>query len=424
MERQVKAVIGVLLLIGAFCGSLYLTSVLDGNNNVLDFYVLGDSQGYQGGLKQVVANANEERPDFVFDCGDLTPFGQENQYQDVLDAIAPLEVPFHATPGNHDVRLGGLARYEEHFGAPSYTFDVGDVHFTVLDSSSANINESQFTWLENDLTSTAKEWKVVFTHIPPFDPLSGGTHTYLNSTTCERMMTLFEESGVNEVFTGHIHIFNESTINGVHYVITGGAGASLAASKNYGGIYHYVHATLTPSGFKIEPVLLGQPSIDRNQVVVKGGGESITLSLQDLISLPNLEGASSFQNQYGNWGGFGEYVGVPMSSLVQLVGGINETQNLHVVSSDGFEQYYCHSNIYPNASWYSHQGDMTLAFEYNGTLVPDWADGMRIVMLPEDASYSNEDCLLTSAPGQGGNVYLSGGARWVRYVSLIEVIDQ
>ena len=83
---------------------------------------------------------------------------------------------------------------------------------------------------------------------------------------------------------------------------------------------------------------------------------------------------------------------------------------------------FSYDNVYPNASWYDVQGDMILAYSLNGTDVLDWTDGMRLVMLPADEAYSNSDCLETSAPGMGYHVYPSAGARWVRFVSYIEVI--
>ena len=46
-------------------------------------------------------------------------------------------------------------------------------------------------------------------------------------------MTLFETYDVDVVFTGHIHMYNETVINGVRYVITGGAGASLYADEEH-----------------------------------------------------------------------------------------------------------------------------------------------------------------------------------------------
>ncbi len=422
MDRKIVAtlvgvVIGFTLLLGGTV--LFLNHPFDSQ---LDFYVLGDSQGYQGGLEQIVEDANSQHPDFVMHCGDLTPFGQETQYQEVLDTIAPLTVPFYATPGNHDVRLDGRARFVAHFGSANYSFDVGNVHMTVFDTSEGDVSSDQMEWLESDLQGSNADFKVVFTHIPLFDPRTGENHILLNTTTSEYLKNLFSESGVDTVFTGHIHMYNVTFFQGVRYVITGGAGASLAASEGEGGFYHYIHATLTLDGLDIERIALGRPSIDREHIVLKGNDEDITLSMDDLVTQETISGFSSFENQLGNWGGLGEYEGVAISELISLIGGMTPSQTLKVISSDGFEQTFCYCNVYPNATWYSYQGDMILAFEYNGTLVPDWSDGLRLVMLPEDSAYSLADCLATSAPGQGCNIYSSAGARWVRYVSIIEVI--
>ena len=108
--------------------------------------------------------------------------------------------------------------------------------------------------------------------------------------------------------------------------------------------------------------------------------------------------------------------------MVGLVGGMGVSDTVRVTSFDGYSQDFAYGNVYPNTSWYDIQGDMILAYELNGTEVLDWTDGMRLVMLPTDEAYSNNDCLATSAPGMGYHVYPSAGARWVRFVSFIEVI--
>ena len=94
------------------------------------------------------------------------------------------------------------------------------------------------------------------------------------------------------------------------------------------------------------------------------------------------------------------------------MGGMTVSDRLRVSSNDGYEQYFSYWNVYPNASWQSIQGDMILAFELNGSLVPDWSDGMRLAMMPSDEGYSNEDCQATSALGMGWYVYPSAGSRF------------
>ncbi len=391
------------------------------SDSSLTFYVLGDSQGYQGGVQQVVAAANKERPGFVFHCGDMTPFGQDNQYVSFVKALDNLTLPIFLTPGNHDIRMGGASRYTGQFGPPTYAFDAGPAHITVLDTSQDNVSEEAIAWLEHDLSESLADWKLVFTHIPPFDPRPSGDHGLSNTTTARRLMDIFERSGVDIVFSGHIHIFNQSVQNGVRYVITGGSGADLYSTEQ-GATYHYVNVTLSGSDATIEPVSLEPPVIERDHVVIRGLGEAVVLSVEDLAQMRGIAGPSSFQNQYGNWRGQGVYSGVKVSDLLELVGGMTTDDLLRVSAFDGFEQCFSFWNVYPNESWRMLQGDMVLAFEFNDTVVPVWSEGPRLVMLAPDGAYSNDDCMATSAPRLGYHAYPSAGAQWVRNVVLIEVV--
>lgn len=426
MERntlQIAIVMAILIGSATVIGMFWFNTTNESSSS-LNFYVLGDSQGYNGGLAQVVTSANENQPDFVFHCGDLTPFGQENQYADVIDVIDDLSVPFYTTAGNHDIRLGGNHRYEMLFGPSTYSFDFGPAHFSVINTSTGTISDQELTWLEDNLVQSSAEWKVVFTHIPPFDPRQGENHTLHDQSAGERLMSILESNGVNAFFAGHIHMFNLTTLNGVLYAISGGAGISLYADTDSGGIYHYLNVTINSEGILVEPVLLETPVLQRDTITIQGSDESVTLSIQDLKNLPTIEEFSSFQNQYDNWRGQGVYHGVKISVLLELIGGIASNQRLRVSAIDGFSQDFAYCNIYPNTTWYEYQGDMILAFAFNESIVPDWSNGLRIVMIPEDGGYSNDDCAATSAAGMGYNVYPSAGARWIRFIVLMEVTDE
>ncbi|MHA1964308.1 MAG: metallophosphoesterase family protein [Candidatus Thorarchaeota archaeon] len=423
MEQRRYALVVAIILVVASVSIIGLYQIIaPEDDSVLNFYVFGDSQGYQDGILEIAEIANLERPDFVFHCGDLTPFGQSNQYEEVVSAIEAFAVPVYTTVGNHDIREGGGERYQQHFGSSTYSFDSGPIHFTIFNTSTNDVSETEMVWLENDLSQSSSEIKFVFTHTPPFDPRTGLDHGMLNDTTAEKLMALFEAQSVNTVFAGHIHMYNESVRNGVRYVITGGAGASLYASESEGGIHHFVNVTLSETGVEIAPVLLANPTLERDRVVIRGTDEDVTLSLVDLKSIDVVEGWSSFQNLFDNWRGYGLYRGVSVSDLVVLVGGMGVSDIVRVTSFDGYSQDFSYDNVYPNVSWYDIQGDMILAYRLNGTDVLDWTDGMRVVMLPVDEAYSNDDCLTTSTPGMGYHIYPSAGARWVRFVSFIEVI--
>ncbi|MGY5881374.1 MAG: metallophosphoesterase [Candidatus Thorarchaeota archaeon] len=419
MDRQKLALVlsVITILVVSSTGGVFFLGIAE--DDTLNFYVFGDSQGYQGGVEQIVTAANLHRPDFLFHCGDLTPFGQENQYQAIKTVLDQSIVPVYTTIGNHDLKDGGGELYQQYFGTSRYSFDLGPAHFTVFNTSSGDASTQELSWLEHDLSQTEAEFKFIFTHIPPFDPRTGDNHSLLNPATGPILMSLFEEYEVDVVFTGHIHMYNETVVNGVRYVITGGAGASLYADENSGGIYHYMNVTLYENDLTIEPVLLDTPSLPRDVVAVRGSVEDVTLSLDDLLLMDVVTGYSSFQNQYDNWRGHGTYTGIAVSELIEIVGGMTINDTLVVRSFDGYAQEFSYSNVYPNTTWAEIQGPMVLAYAYNDTSILDWADGMRLVMIPPDGGYSNSDAIQTSESGDA----ISAGARWVRFVSVIEVIS-
>jgi energy-coupling factor transporter ATP-binding protein EcfA2/predicted phosphodiesterase len=400
-KRNVVLVLSVTIILFISTTAVIFLFGRSNDNTTLNFYVFSDSQGYQGGVEQIVATANQDRPQFIFHCGDLTASGQESQYQDIKAVLNQAQVPVYTTIGNHDLKGGGGARYIQFFGSSTYSFNCGPAHITVFNTSSGDVTEHEFTWLEQDLSSSDSEYKFVFTHIPPFNLISGMDHSLINSTTSTRLITLFEEQHVDVVFAGHIHLFNDSIINGVRYIVTGGAGASLYADENHGGIYHFVNVTVNESGLSIEPVLLGSPIIPRDTVVVRGSNEDVTLSLNDLLQIVPIQGFSSFQNQYENWHSQGVYKGVAISTLIEMIGGMAANDTLIVRSFDGYYQEFSYSNVYPNSSWLEIQGPMILAYEYNDTQVLDWTDGMRLVMIPPDGASRGEIIALMGANGSG-----------------------
>ena len=156
----------------------------------------------------------------------------------------------------------------------------------------------------------------------------------------------------------------------------------------------------------------------RIKVMSQEGEKEFTLG--ELSLLPSLEANSSFENQFGNLRGQGLYVGVPVSTLLSYVGGIRPDQTIIITCSDGYSQEFSYDNVYPSPEWAEIQGTMLVAYEKDGAVPPDWQEGPRLIFAPPDGIYSNDDCALTSSPGQGWNVYKSAGGRWARFVSKIE----
>jgi len=49
------------------------------------------------------------------------------------------------------------------------------------------------------------------------------------------------------VFTGHVHIYNYSVINGLNQIIAGGSGAPIAGTLEQGGFYHFFNVIVNGS---------------------------------------------------------------------------------------------------------------------------------------------------------------------------------
>ena len=75
----------------------------------------------------------------------------------------------YPTLGNHE---DNSPLYYEAFGLPPYySFDCGDAHFTVLDSTDLSTLDAQASWLESDLETGL--WKFVSFHHPASTPTGG-----------------------------------------------------------------------------------------------------------------------------------------------------------------------------------------------------------------------------------------------------------
>jgi len=196
-------------------------------------------------------------PAFVVGLGDFV-YGARSegelrrQYGDFFRALAPIQarrqMPFAPVPGNHDI--GGSRRneavFKQFFKRLYYSFDWDGCHFVCLDSEipgqEGTIAGEQLEWLERDLEAhTEAPLTFVFVHRPLF-PVSVHVGNSLDKDKRKRdaLHRLFVKMGVDCVFAGHEHLWSVSETDGLHYLITGGAGAPLYATQEGGGFHHYV----------------------------------------------------------------------------------------------------------------------------------------------------------------------------------------
>ena len=137
-----------------------------------------------------------------------------------------------------------------------------------------------------------------------------------------------------------------------------------------------------------------EPSIQ----IVATSGVVRTIKLSEMKKMPVRTREGGYQNQYGNWRDQGTYSGVLLTDLIED----HDYASLEVMAEDGYRMSIDKGRVedadYP----------MVLAFRMDGVDVPDWEDGFRIAVLPEDGGVSNAEYGVESA-----------GSYWVKRVSRL-----
>ncbi len=226
------------------------------------FAVIGDRTGshVEGVYERAVAEVARLQPDFVLTVGDQIEGYTEDsatlvsQWQEYFSIIAPLTVPVYLTPGNHDITTDGmLPMYKRYVGEPYRSFDVGNLHFVILDNSrwesSAQLPSDQIAWLAADLTAAkSAKFTFVFFHKPFW-------YNSLANNLPDTLHALFVKGGVDAVFNGHFHRYFSGIYDGIKYTAVGSSGGDYGNDLTGMG-YHFMWVTVD-SAIEITPIKLG-----------------------------------------------------------------------------------------------------------------------------------------------------------------------
>jgi len=221
--------------------------------NTFSFGIIGDMQGHTN-ISTSMTNFESINPDIILTVGDnvsgvtiSTVSQYVNEWQTIVfDYIQNLtdHIPFFTALGNHDAELGnyanGLTAYQQELALPTsasggetyYSFDWGDAHFVVLNGtysgggSSGTIDNTQLTWLQNDLSASNQKWKFVICHFLIYGADTDSPWRLSNWSDVE---TVLKNNGVIAWIDGHRHVYNRYVKDGIFYVTNLQAG--------YGGTY-------------------------------------------------------------------------------------------------------------------------------------------------------------------------------------------
>lgn len=212
--------------------------------NDLTFAVLGDSRGsrrvFPALLKQVTEDPEVA---FVIHLGDLVEKPDLDQYRLFFRQVREhFPGMFLVTVGNHELTNDGRPLYRQLFGPENYAFSLGEAYFIIFDNARPDsLTEANLEWLTRELEAArAYPWRLVFLHVPLFDP-RGGEHRHCLSPKWGRYLAgLFREHGISHIFAGHIHGYFTGEWEGVPFTISGGGGAKLYGEDPHHFFYHAI----------------------------------------------------------------------------------------------------------------------------------------------------------------------------------------
>ena len=107
------------------------------------------------------------------------------------------------------------------------------------------------------------------------------------------------------------------------------------------------------------------PNNEEDEIVltVIGNGNTGNYTLEELKSFESYTGYGGTKNAVGNIGNYNFYVGVPVLTLLDEIGGIaNEDYYLRVTASDNYIQEYTYSMINGNVTTYDNETGVELGY--------------------------------------------------------------
>ena len=153
-----------------------------------------------------------------------------------------------------------------------------------------------------------------------------------------------------------------------------------------------------------------------NLTVIGANGTELFLNQTSIAKFTSYSGYGGLVNKTGQVESFGYYTGVPILTLLNLVGGINSSQEVNVTCRDGYSTVFTYQQVYGQgyAAYNNVTGSLVsstapfnvvLAYFYNGSVLPSGDGPLKIVLLGTGTS----EGLLTK------------GKFWCKMVDTIEV---
>lgn len=183
-------------------------------------------------------------PVIAMSAGDNV-FDRPELIEPYKDCIASLNIPFYHVLGNHDLDYNDRSNYLSdstycaNFGPSHYSFNVGEVHYVVLNDVFyygdtflyiGYITERQLSWLEQDLSYVPKGSTVIVSlHIPTMygeGPSAEGVSLMRNAVMNNKALYSILDGYNVHIMSGHSHMqwntqISENIMEHTHAAVCG-----------------------------------------------------------------------------------------------------------------------------------------------------------------------------------------------------------
>lgn len=422
--------------------------------------VFGDSGLGSQAQYRVGELIEASKPDLVLHCGDII-------YPEFTTSRADLRclsvygrhmrtTPYYFSMGNHDL-YAGPSHFRDTFHLPTnsvfgtedfYSFDHADLHVAVvlapyLSQYSPTVGDPQHRWLEQDLASSKKPWKIIVMHHPMMTSSAHRFDDYNFNRIADQddvrnyVLPLASKHGVQLVLTGHDHVFERfNPVQGVHSIVTGGGGIYLygltspdEASSQLYITHHAVMITATNQVMRVRGFDSFQREFDHSIIGRGPPSEQLYASSKETVLVEAVSANDDDGNIRGQSFAFRGPGVASQSGQTSNLGELwvsNDSTNLYVGLSG--VMIYPHQEIYLFLQALRVNGVSTLAGLGNGKADPfgegadaldflenlhftDFAPGMALILGDEyaDGTMREFQRAGTLLPGGQGAFFLRPG---------------
>ena len=198
--------------------------------NNYSFAAIGDTGGDKE-LGWCIQRAHDLGARFLLHLGDFNY--QESDYDNAIKLFTEAPIPCYISIGNHDFNESGLIyqQFLKQIGPLNNSFSIGKTRYINIDTAANFLPYSSgqrgklLRELENDPTNY--EDNVVFTHRPVHDPQpahireESGDHDIGSVGETKWLISSLKKIKATTLLSGHIHIFDRSTYQGIDNIIVG-----------------------------------------------------------------------------------------------------------------------------------------------------------------------------------------------------------